>query len=130
MLPSDLEDWLTDEGDRVVKKKANQGPGSLTDSEWLLYEIWLFDTEVRNGGLSQYFGNRGRSQWESLRGATKGWRLPAIDAFMAHVDQGILETNDPESALAAAFPALETLYWQSYNQAVVRELRAAIELSH
>ncbi|MBA2238296.1 MAG: hypothetical protein H0W24_06300, partial [Lysobacter sp.] len=50
MLPWDLEDWLTDEGDNVVRKAAAaKGESALNEPERLLYELWLFDTEQRNG---------------------------------------------------------------------------------
>lgn len=61
MLSSFLEDWLTDAGDRVVRKLA-AGVGALSSEERLVFEVWLLDTEARNGGLSQYFANHGLGQ--------------------------------------------------------------------
>ena len=52
-LPLDLEDWLTNEGGRVVENRAIFGESALLPEEGLIYEIWLPDTETRNGGLSQ-----------------------------------------------------------------------------
>lgn len=59
VLPRDLDDWLTEAGDRVVHKMAAGRPEALRPMERLVYEVWLFDTETRNGGASQYFCNRG-----------------------------------------------------------------------
>ena len=78
MLSWDLEDWLTEEGDKVVTKEAALGLGSLTSRERLIYEVWLFDTETRNGGVSQYFCNRGIAQWDELKKAARGM-LPSFD---------------------------------------------------
>ena len=60
-MPWDLEDWLTEIGDRVVRKMAASGPETLTPQERLIYEVWIFDTETRNCGVSI-------SETEELRG--------------------------------------------------------------
>lgn len=60
----DLEDWITDVGaDLVEKRFANAS--SLTTMESAAYEIWLLDTEARNGGVSQYLCNHGLQPLQS-----------------------------------------------------------------
>src|SRR6266542_426034 len=101
MLPLDLEDWLTDEGDKVVRREAVAGIDSLTPEERLVYEVWLFDTEQRNGGVAQYFGNRGRKQWESLCLAARNVLAPFAE-FAAHVDAVVANARDPYLAVIAS----------------------------
>lgn len=74
MLPLDLEDWLTEVGNQIVYKMASGGEAALTEKEKLVHEIWLLDTETRNGGLSQYFANWGLKQWERCHALATTWR--------------------------------------------------------
>ena len=50
MLSWDLGDWITDAGADVLDKRLAD-PMGLTPAESVVYEIWLLDTEARNGGL-------------------------------------------------------------------------------
>lgn len=50
--PYGLESWLTNVGDTIVRKAAASGVESLTTRERLIYELWRFDTEQRNGGVA------------------------------------------------------------------------------
>ena len=99
MLPWDLEDWLTDRGDEVARKSAAaNSPDVLDARERLLYELWLFDTEQRNGGVSQYFCNHGMDQWDRLsRLATP--TLPSFASFAARVNEVIDGRADPYRAV-------------------------------
>lgn len=84
MLPWDLEDWLTDEGDKVVRKAAAaNGESTLDDRERLLYEVWLLDTEQRNGGISQYFCNHGLAQWDTLSQLA----IPTLASFASFAEK-------------------------------------------
>ena len=65
MLPWNLEDWLTEEGDRIVRKVAAANSRDALDGrDRLLYELWLFDTEQRNGGVSHTLATTGLSNGE------------------------------------------------------------------
>ena len=124
MLPQDLEDWLTDEGDRVARARIAKLPMSTVDQ--LIYEIWLLDTESRNGGLSQYFLNRGATQWESCRRCALAGLTPSFASFAAEVDGMIRGAADPYEAInSLGRPAEDT--WEKYDVAVVSELKAASE---
>ena len=122
-MPWDLEDWLTETGDRIVNKIADSGKETLTAHDCLIYEIWVFDIETRNGGVSQYFGNRGLEQWESLRSASQGFALPSLMQFMQEVDRLCGDTPDPYAVALAASPPLEEAYWRSHQTGIVDELR-------
>ena len=95
MLSWDLEDWLTEEGDRVVRKAAVANSVDALDArDRLLYEIWLFDTEQRNGGVSQYFGNRGLEQWDMLTRLAMPTLL-SFSSFAARVNEVVGRSHDP-----------------------------------
>jgi hypothetical protein len=81
MLPLDLEDWLTEVGNQIVEKMASGGEAALTEKEKLIHEIWLLDTEARNGGLSQYFANWGLKQWERCHALATTWPGTEFLAF-------------------------------------------------
>lgn len=49
-MPSDNENWLSDTGDAIIRKKAAQGAFGLTSPERLIYCLWVADYGMRNAG--------------------------------------------------------------------------------
>jgi hypothetical protein len=125
-LPWDLEDWLTNAGDLAARKKVAEGLEALDGRERLVYEVWLFDTEIRNGGVSQYFGNRGVEQWERLRAACRTFPMATLKQFIEEVDQALGYAHDRYKAALSASPPLEKRYWDVYQVGVVEELRQLV----
>lgn len=123
MLPWDLEDWLVDAADRVIAKHST-APQSLTDAESLLHELWLFDTQTRNGGVSQYFCNF-PDRWALLTDSANS-RLPTFGAFAATVQSIISGAVDPFDAILASPVDLDSAYYAS-NADIIRELRAVVD---
>jgi hypothetical protein len=121
----DLEDWLTAAGDQVIHKAAASGSETLTPMEQLIYEIWVFDTETRNGGVSQYFGNRGMARWQNMRAVSECWNMPRLKQFLDKVDLLINEGADPYAVALATSPPIENIYW-SYQTGIVDELRSLV----
>lgn len=120
-----LEDWLTKEGNRIIRKITEQDLGSLSDAERLLYEIWLLDTEQRNGGVSQYFCNRGLAQWNSLsRLATA--TLASFASFATHVDKVVGTASDPYQAVTDSEVDLDGWY-DKYRFSLIEELKATYQ---
>src|SRR5579862_5699645 len=109
MLPSNLEDWLTEQGDKIVREAAENGFEVLTSPERLLYELWLFDTEQRNGGVSQYFCNRSINQWDSLCELAR-FLLPSFAPFAAEVNQIVARSADPYQAIISSAINLDAHY--------------------
>ena len=120
MLPQDLEDWLTDAGDAVVRKPED----ARSEQEQLIHEIWLFDTEVRNGGVSQYFGNWGMDQWETCIAVTSRGAVPSFASFARQISRMIACADDPYEALIELGSAPDDA-WDGAKVAVVSELRAS-----
>jgi hypothetical protein len=121
MLPNDLEDWLTAEGDRVVRKEAASGHAALGAREQLLYEVWLFDTEQRNGGVSQYFCNC-RENWEQLCRLAQP-AIPSFALFAAAVNKVIGGSEDPYQSVIDSDVNLDEMY-RAYQIQLVTELKA------
>lgn len=121
MLSWTLEEWLTDLGESVVKKQT-EAPGSLAPHEALVYEIWLLDTEARNGGLSQYFCNWGLTQWHSCAAAARSQGLRAFLPFESEVGQIIASESDPYAAIVQGGQVAENL-WYTYQEPVVQQLK-------
>ena|SRR5579872_2962403 len=109
MLPFDLEDWLANEGDKTVHKIADLGFSNINVRERVLYEVWLFDTERRNGGVSQYFCNRGRNQWASLCELAK-ILLPSFETFAIKVNHIIAHSADAYHAIIESEIDLDAQY--------------------
>jgi hypothetical protein len=122
MLSMHLEDWLTEAGAAVVAKRQADA-ASLSPSEQLIYEIWLLDTETRNGGLSQYFGNRGSAQWQRCVAAANFANLSSFRLFSAEVGALIEGSEDPYKVLIQHGTNAENL-WYKCQSAVVTELYA------
>lgn len=121
MLTWDLEDWITDVGaDLVEKRFANTS--NLTTMESAVYEIWLLDTEARNGGVSQYFCNHGLQQWAACQTAVVAVGLNSFYAFADALNAIIGTAQDPYEVIRAQGDPAEDL-WYSYQSAVVQELR-------
>jgi hypothetical protein len=123
-LPWDLEDWLTNEGDRVVRLVANGQ--DLTPDDRLLEEVWLLDTEQRNGGVSQYFANQ-PERWHELRALAIS-QLPSFAVFATEVDAVLSAAADPYDAITQAGVDLDALY-DGLQREIVAELRRVIEPS-
>jgi hypothetical protein len=119
MLGWDLEDWITDVGARLLEKQAID-PRSLTPTETLVVEIWLLDTEARNGGLSQYFFNNGLSQWQTCVAAAHC--LNTFRPFVEAVKEMIHGADDPFEAIRSRGNDGEDL-WYKYQAPVIVELR-------
>ena len=120
VLPNDLEDWLTDEGDRVIHKMA--AGETCSDADLAIYEIWLLDTETRNGGVAQYFGNRGREQWQSLSNVADTRGFIALTKFIDAVESVIANATDPYDAIIDSDVDLDGQYHE-IQTAIVTELR-------
>jgi len=120
MLPWDLEDWLTDEGDKVVRKAAVAGVDALTPEERLVFEVWLFDTEQRNGGVAHYF-ERGREQWSSLCSVARNVLAPFSD-FAERVDAVVANAQEPYLAVIQSGGALDRAY-EECQVALISALR-------
>jgi hypothetical protein len=123
MLPDDLEDWLTDEGDRVVSKMAESGIASLCQADRAIFEVWVLDTETRNGGVSQYFANRDHSHWDTLRQLAALEEFRSLRAFINTIDSVIADSDDPYTTIINSSVDLEEAYEQ-HQTWIVTELRA------
>jgi hypothetical protein len=90
-----LTDWLLDAGEGVAERSQALGSlEALTPVERLLYELWIFDTEQQNGGVSQYFCNHPIQQWNTLCRLAHP-ALPTFNAFTLTVESVIEKSPDP-----------------------------------
>ncbi len=126
MMPWELEDWLTDSGDRVLHRTADFGWSALSEAEQLIHSIWVLDTEIRNGGLSQYFLNRGVDEWRRLRELSRKVGLLSFESFASHVDQMILASDDPYSAIQNAPDDFDEEYY-AMQEHMIGEVRNLLE---
>ena len=76
-------------------------PEPFSVHEELIYEIWLLDTEARNGGLSQYFCNRGLSQWQRCVAAASSDAIPSFFPFAERVAAFLRINPDPYLAIVS-----------------------------
>jgi len=126
MLSRELEDWLTEIGDQIVQKKAARGYAALSSREQVVYEVWLFDTETRNGGVSQYFCNRGLERWSALVGLARIFALPRLLESVEKVNAVVGDSDDPYRTVLEANVKLDTAFEQRQTE-IVAELRAFAE---
>jgi len=121
----ELEDWLTNEGDKVVRKASTAN--ALAALDWrarLIYEVWLLDTERRNGGVSQYFCNRGLKQWDALSKVALPC-LPSFALFANTVNSVIGRSSDPYKAVIDSGVDLDTHYDEN-AVGLITELQEAV----
>jgi hypothetical protein len=118
-----LEDWLTETGDRLVRKLA-AGERLISPCEQAVHEVWLLDTEVRNGGLSQYFANEGLEQWRRCLAAVTPDIAPSFGVFSQQVTQLIAGADDPYRVINSLGAVAENL-WYAHQEQVVSELRGS-----
>jgi hypothetical protein len=122
LLAQELDDWLTEAGDSIVKKAQASGRASLTDYDRAVHDLWLLDTEARNGGVSQFFCNWGREGWNRLVESCRCIKLPAFHEFAVVVAGVIGDVSDPYGAVLTS--NLDDVYGRS-RSAIVAELRGA-----
>jgi hypothetical protein len=128
-VSGDLMGWFAHVGNRAEQKRARNGDASLSKPEKLIYELWLLDTEIQEGGLSKYFANRGLRQWRHCV-ALVPQAIPSFLRFAQRVD-GLLRIDpNPNGAglIASVASAAEAdnLYRQ-YRRPIVAELRDVIK---
>ena len=103
----------------VDKRAAGQ---TLTPMEQIVYEIWLLDTQARNGGLSQYFCNCGLEQWHSCTAAASAADLTSFRPFAEQLGMLIAGARDPSKALIKKGRAGDEVY-DVHSNHIVRQLR-------
>lgn len=118
----ELEDWLLDAGEHAERKRIAQGAALLTPVERLIREVWLLDMEIRNGGLAQYFLNRGPGQWQTLREAWLPAEVPGLGPIITEIDRVIAGAEIPHVAAFEASPGIEERY-EFLQEQVKLELR-------
>ena len=121
MLPWDLEDWITDTGADVLEKRLANA-NALSSIEELIYQIWLLDTEARNGGMSQYFCNHGVEQWQACQAVAHAGKLSAFVPFSDALNSIVAGTPDPYFAIRELGDPAEDL-WLRYQLGVVQQLK-------
>ena len=120
MLPNDLSEWLSDTGGVIVDRRA--AGAALSPIEQVVYEIWLLDTQKRNGGLSQYFCNCGAEQWRQCIATANDVGLSSFALFATQVDALIAGAKDPYKVLIKQGRVGDDIYDEHSNR-IVRELR-------
>jgi hypothetical protein len=118
----ELEDWILVAGERNELKCSTNGIHSLTPAERLIREVWLFDLNTKNGGISQYFGNYGIKQWEALQDAWLPSAVPSLRPIIAEVNRVIAGDVDPYLATLQASAGIEKLFHEHETQ-VLAELK-------
>jgi len=103
----------------VVKKYSKSKV--LTVRERLIYEVWLLDTEWRNGGLSQYFGNHGIANWKALSKVATP-KLASFKPFAKVVNQVIGKSKDPYEATLKSASQLDEHYFNIQTR-LITELK-------
>lgn len=121
MISDDLEMWLTHEGDKIIRMISSRGIESLNSIERLVYEIWVFDTEWRNGGVSQYFCNRGLNRWNILL----EYALPTLKSF-APVEETVRNiigaAKDPYLAIIESDINID-IFYDNHREQLIEELQ-------
>jgi hypothetical protein len=118
-----LEDWILDAGARAERKRLSHGIEALSPAERLVREFWILDLETRNGGVSQYFANRGVVQREALRGAWLANKVSGLSPIITEVERVIAGAPDLYRAALGAAPAIEAFY-EAHRPRILEELRA------
>ena len=94
----DMETWLLEVGDELIKKKAAQGPASLSPAEQAIYCMWALDYAVRNAGSLDALEDVHETAIEEL---AEFARLQKIDVLSTLLDK----TSEDEDAFIDAYYA-------------------------
>jgi hypothetical protein len=113
MLPWDLEDWLSETADRVLA-----APQPWPELDQLFREVWLFDTQYRNGGVSQYFSNY-PERWCQLVQLTEVF-LPRFSPVTEAILRIVSNAKDPYAATLARDEELGAVYETHRAEALTR----------
>jgi hypothetical protein len=105
-----LTDWLLDAGEGVAKRSQALGSlEALTSIERLLYELWIFDMEQQNGGVSQYFCNRPIQRWNTASRLARPL-LSSFNVFALTLESVVGESADPYESVIGSDVNLDDQY--------------------
>jgi HEAT repeat protein len=116
---------LKDPVNFVLEQEETVGFVGLTAPQRIVYCGFIFDTEVCNGGIMQFFGNSGEhavDTLEALRTLGSPEAFQALDAAMSLVgplsrepdrDMRLAALKDRYDDLQAAFKPLEAAYYRT-----------------
>jgi hypothetical protein len=105
-----LTDWLLNAGEGVAGRREVLGDlEALTPVERLLYELWIFDLEQHNGGVSQYFCNHPIQQWNTVSRLAQSF-LSSFNAFALTVESVVGESADPYESVIDSDVNLDDRY--------------------
>ncbi|MBP1317794.1 hypothetical protein [Herbaspirillum sp. 1130] len=83
----DLETWLLDAGDVVIRKKAQWGESAISESENAIHWMWLIDYSVRNAGCFGPLEDMGaKTALPDLARFAQDAELPALLLWLQHSD--------------------------------------------
>ena len=118
----DLEDWLLNAGEKAARKEI--AGVALSPLERLTREFWSFDLQAMNGGVSQYFCNKGLAGWQSFKAAWLPEIVPSLGIIFTEVDRVIVDSTDAFNATLSASEEINCLYYER-RLAAWREVQRA-----
>lgn len=107
----------------------------LTGHQITIYTLWLFDLEVQNGGLSQFFTNSSGEMAAFVPSALLAVEADEYEALLAHfldetgLDLETLEGCEDEQH-NAAYGEFDDRYYTLYETQPLDELAAAYIRAH
>jgi hypothetical protein len=121
-----LTGWLLDAGAGVARKgQALGGVEALTPIERLLYELWIFDMEQQNGGVSQYFCNQPIQEWNRVSSLARP-ALPSFNVFASTVESVVGQSVDPYESVVDSSVNLDDLY-EDIRVPLLLELQSLVQ---
>ena len=107
----------------------------LTGPQIVVYALWLFDMEVQNGGLSQFFQNSSGEVAPFVPSALLAVEADEYEALLAHfldetdIDLEALEDCD-DDRYSDAYAEFDDRYYALYEQQPLDEMVAAYIRAH
>jgi len=108
-MDDDLETWLLDAGDAVIRKKGLAGHSSLEPLEQAIYSLWVVDYAVRNSGTLGPMHELYPQALQELRTFSRSSNLQALSMLLQDSDNEAFFCGKYNNQFGAACAELRQL---------------------
>lgn len=133
LMTMDDADLVAAIGEKLDRKF--EAENELTGPEIVVYTLYLFDQEVQNGGLNQFFCNSSSEMAPFVPSSLLNVEADEYEALLAHfLDETAMELDSLDDAddekYAEAYGEFDDAYYAMYSEQPLDEMTAAYIRAH
>jgi len=109
-MGDELETWLLDAGDEIIRKESLSGAASLTPLEHAIYSLWVIDYAVRNSGTLDPMEELYPNALQELLTFSRSSNLPSLSVWLPSARNEQMFCNAYYNHFSAACAELQQLH--------------------